>query len=153
MSDDTKITLRIWSPESAKDAMTKVWESVKAWVRDGHRIILEIRQETRSDVQNRFLHALINDVSRQSKWMGQTRTPAEWKVLFVSGHAQATNLGAEMVPGLEGEFVNLRESTAKMSRARCASLCEYILAFCSANGVRLVESEQWRHYHEVGQPA
>jgi hypothetical protein len=45
-----------------------------------------------------------------------------------------------MVPGLEGEFVNLRESTALMSKARAASLIEYALAFCAMHGVG-VEAE------------
>ncbi len=153
MSDDTKITMRIWSLERAREALTSAWSTIKTWIAGGCNIILEVRQETRSDVQNNFLHALIRDVSKQSTWMGKRRTPEEWKVLFVSGHAMATKQGAEVVPGLEGEFVNIRESTARMSRARCASLCEYILAYCAANDVVLAESEQWRHYQELGQPA
>ena len=34
-----------------------------------------------------------------------------------------------IVPGLEGEFVNLRESTAAMSKSRGSSLIEYTMAF------------------------
>ena len=41
-----------------------------------------------------------------------------------------------MVPGLEGEFVNLRESTALMSKARGSSLIEYSRAFCDAYNVK-----------------
>lgn len=46
-----------------------------------------------------------------------------------------------MVPGLENEFVNLRESTALMSVRRSASLITYTLAFCDMHGVRLSELE------------
>ena len=49
----------------------------------------------------------------------------------------ATGDSAEMVPGLEGEFVNLRESTALMSIKRGASLIEYSTAFAITNGVEL----------------
>ena len=35
------------------------------------------------------------------------------------------------VPGLEGEFINIRESTAAMSKARGASLIEYAQAFAA----------------------
>jgi hypothetical protein len=55
-------------------------------------------------------------------------------VLLVSGHAVATKLGAEIIPGLEGEFVNIRESTARMTKARSSSLIEYALAWCADNG-------------------
>ena len=61
--------------------------------------------------------------------MGKRRTADEWKVLLVSGHSVATKRGAEIVPGLEGEFVNLRESTASMDKARGSSLIEYTMAF------------------------
>jgi hypothetical protein len=54
---------------------------------------------------------------------------AEWKLLLISGHSVATKQGAEMVPGLEGEFLNLRESTAAMSKTRIGSLIEYAEAF------------------------
>lgn len=42
-----------------------------------------------------------------------------------------------MVPGLEGEWCNLRESTAQMSIKRMASLIEYALAYCAQNEIRL----------------
>jgi hypothetical protein len=60
----------------------------------------------------------------------------EWKVLLVSGHGVATGQEAEVVTGLEGELVNLRESTAQMSGRRCASLIEYAHAFGADLGVR-----------------
>jgi hypothetical protein len=37
--------------------------------------------------------------------------------------------------------VNIRESTALMSRARSASLIEYAMAFCVDNGIELSERE------------
>lgn len=114
----------------------------------GHRLVLEIRPETRSDRQNRLLHALFSDVSRQVEWMGKKRTPAEWKVIFVSGHSVATKSGAEIVPGLEGEFCNIRESTAHMTKARLSSLLEYVMAWCVANDVELRESAQWMEPRE-----
>lgn len=63
------------------------------------------------------------------EWAGKRRTAEQWKVLLVSGHAVATKHGAEMVPGIEGEFCNLRESTARMSKSRLSSLIEYAEAF------------------------
>ena len=53
----------------------------------------------------------------------------------------ATKEGAEIVPGIEGEFVNIRESTAAMSKGRGASLIEYALAFAANNGVEIVYAE------------
>lgn len=147
MSD--AIHYRLHSPKQAHDVMVKAWDWTKARLAMGSkRLVLEIRHETRSTRQNRLLHALFSDVSKQAEWMGKPRTPAEWKLIFVSGHSVATKQGAEVVPGLEGEFLNLRESTAKMSKARMASLLEYVLAWCANNGIEFNESAEWMAEHE-----
>lgn len=88
--------------------------------------------------QNAKFHAIVGDIAKSGlEWAGKKRDEAQWKVLLVSGHAAATKEGSEMVPGIEGEFVNIRESTALMSKKRSASLIEYALAFCALHGVRL----------------
>lgn len=98
---------------------------------------VEIKPRTRSTDQNAKLHAIFANVARQAKWGGRTLTADQWKVLFISGHAMATKQGAYMVPGLESEFVNIRESSAAMSIARMNSLLEYVLAWCANNDVEV----------------
>lgn len=95
--------------------------------------VVHFRPPRRSADQNAKFHALCSDLAASgAKWFGKPRTPAQWKVLLVSGHAMATREGAEMVPGIEGEFVNIRESTAAMTQARGSSLIEYTLAFIAS---------------------
>lgn len=97
---------------------------------------VEIKEPTRNGDQNAKFHALCTDIARSGvEWMGKPRKADEWKVLLVSGHAVATKQGAEMVPGLEGEFVNIRESTARMSVKHASSLIEYTVAWMAAHGV------------------
>lgn len=104
----------------------------------GYRV--EIREPTRTMEQNAKFHAICSDLAKSKmEWAGKRRTVAQWKALLVSGHAVATNEGAEVVPGLEGEFINIRESTATMSVKRGSSLIEYSIAFCVGNGVKLQE--------------
>lgn len=102
---------------------------------DGY--ICTITEPKRNLEQSAKFHALCNDISKQVPFAGSMRTPEQWKILLVSGHAAATKQGSEMVPGLEGEFVNLRESTAAMGKARMSSLIEYALAYCADKGVKL----------------
>jgi NinB protein len=60
-------------------------------------------------------------------------------VLLVSGHAIATGHEADIVPGIENELVNLRESTANMSIKRLSSLIEYIQAFMAEHDIPIQE--------------
>lgn len=105
--------------------------------------VVKIAEETRTEEQNRLLHPLLTDISKQCEWMGKKRSMLQWKVIMVSGHAIATGEPAEMVIGIEGEVVNLRESTAGMSKKRFSSLLEYVLAWGAMNGVKFSEPERW----------
>ena len=108
---------------------------------EGYRVTIE--PPKRTDGQNERFHAIVGDIAKAGiQWAGKRRTAAEWKVLLVSGHATATKEGSEMVPGLEGEFVNIRESTALMSIRRGSSLIEYATAFALTNGVTLHDPAQ-----------
>lgn len=141
---DNRLVLRLYSAQQGHQAIQQAWAHAKGYLMaSGAPMVLEVRPETRSDRQNRLLHALFGDVSNQSEWMGKKRTPAEWKLLFVSGHAVATKQGADLVPGLEGEFLNLRESTARMGKARMASLLDYVMSWAVEHGVELREARQW----------
>lgn len=104
---------------------------------DGY--ICEIKPRTRSLDQNAMLHAMFADVAAQAKFHGKQRTPDQWKVIFISAHAIATNEGGEILAGLEGEFVNIRESSARMTVRRMNSLIEYMLSWGAENGIRWSE--------------
>ncbi len=60
-------------------------------------------------------------------------------MLLISGHAVATKQEAEVVPGLEGEYVNIRESSAEMSVKRMSSLIDYTIAWATGQGVRFTD--------------
>ena len=85
-----------------------------------------VAEPARNLEQSARFHAMCRDVSASGpEWAGKKRSAAQWKVLLISGHSVLTGEGAEMVPGLEGEFVNIRESSALMSVRRSSSLIDY----------------------------
>lgn len=100
---------------------------------------VRITPPTRSLEQSAKLHAICGDLARQLPYSGKKRTLEQWKQLLCSGHSIATQENAEIVPGLEAEWLNLRESTASMSVSRMSSLIEYALAYCAMNNVKTNE--------------
>lgn len=118
---------------------------------DGYSIA--ISEPKRSNDQNAKFHAMLTDLSRSPvKWAGKRRSVEEWKALIISGHSVATLSRGEVIPGLEGEFVAIRESSANMTVRRAASLIEYLLAFCVTNGVELFETERCGFLSERTEP-
>ncbi|HEY3987428.1 recombination protein NinB [Cedecea sp.] len=102
-------------------------------------VTIRISDYKRNLDQNAKFHAMLGDIAAQVQWCGKKLKPEQWKVLLISGHAVATKQGAEVVPGIEGEYVNIRESSAEMSIKRMASLIEYTTAWSVGQGVKFTE--------------
>lgn len=136
-----KWTVTLRDAQQAHTQMVGLWYALKGELHAGHAMTVTAEPEKRSLDANAKFHALCEKAAQHLQWAGKRRTRDEWKVLFVSGHSVATKQGADIVPGLEGEFVNIRESTARMSRARSASLIDYTIAFLASHGVEVDEPE------------
>ncbi|MFZ7202390.1 recombination protein NinB [Avibacterium avium] len=80
--------------------------------------VVEIKPLTRTLAQNAKLHAMLGDIAKQCEFQGKKRDIETWKMIMVSAHKIATGGQAEMAIGLEGEVLNLRESTAQMGVKR-----------------------------------
>ena len=99
---------------------------------DGYQI--RISEPKRNLEQSARFHAICADLAKNgNKWAGKPRNAEEWKVLLISGHTVATKGEVEIRPGLENEFVNIRESTAHMKKPRMTSLIEYAEAFSATH--------------------
>jgi hypothetical protein len=98
--------------------------------------VIKAGPPTRSLEQNAKLHAMFGELAKKARYMERELTLNQWKTLMISGHAMATGLGADVIPGIEGEFVNIRESSAQMSVARMTSLIEYVHAWAAENNVQ-----------------
>lgn len=94
-----------------------------------------IGEQSRSAEANARLHAMISDVAAQIEYMGKRRSVEFWKGLFVSGWEIATGQKPEIIPGIEGEFINIRQSTTNLSGRKIADLMQYIEAHGVSNGV------------------
>ena len=97
-------------------------------VPDGWHV--RITPPTRSLDQNARLWAQLSDVSRQVDWHGRKLSSEEWKHVF-----SASLKSQDVVPGLDGGFVVMAQSTSKMSKKELSDLMELIAAFGAQHGV------------------
>lgn len=137
MSD--RLTLAMWEPVRAYQAMKAAWAHAKPLLMAGHRLVVEVRPERRSDAQNRRLWAMLRDISSQVDWYGQKLTDEEWKDVFTASLKRT-----KVVPGLDGGFVVCGQSTSKMTKAEMAELQELMEAFGAEKGVRFAAPEEWQ---------
>ncbi|MCT8565518.1 recombination protein NinB [Glaesserella parasuis] len=125
-------------------------EFVKALPIDEKKpLVIDVKPITRNLEQNAKFHAMCGDIARQVQFNGEWLPPETWKVILISAHAEATKEGSCLVTGLEGELVNIRESTAQMSVKRMASLIEYVTAWGVSNGVHF--NDRWNFFGGGGE--
>lgn len=97
---------------------------------------VKVTEATRSLEQNAKMHAMFGELEAKARYLGRKLSLNQWKTLMISGHAVAVGIGADVIPGIEGEFVNVRESSAQMTVARMTSLIEYVHAWAAENNVQ-----------------
>lgn len=92
---------------------------------------ITIQEDTRSLAQNRMLWACLHDVSQQVVWYGRKMDAESWKHVFSAALKQQ-----ETVPGINGGFVVLGQSTSKMRVSEMRDLITIIHAFGAEHNVR-----------------
>jgi hypothetical protein len=125
-----RLTLRLWEPVSAYASVRDAWGWIKSMLMAGHRLVLEVRPETRSDAQNRLLHSRLNDIAKHLEWCGCKRDTDTWKRLLTAAWLRARGEHVEILPALDGHGVDVVfRPTSKLTRAECAELSEFIAAW------------------------
>lgn len=124
------MTIPLHNPQQGYQAVQTIWQHAKALLVAGHRLVIEIKPEKRSDPQNRRLWAMLTDISKQVDWYGQKLAPEDWKHVFSASLSQQ-----RAVPGIGGGFVVLGQSTSKMSKAEMSDLQTLIEAFGAERNV------------------
>lgn len=132
-----KLTMPMWNEQQGHQVVQTVWRQAKAHLNAGRRMVLELRDEKRSDPQNRRMWAMLGDISKQVDWYGQRLSAEDWK------HVLSASLTKQRVaPGIDGGFVVLGLSTSKMTKAEMSELQELMEAFGADKGVKFSTTDQ-----------
>jgi len=97
-----------------------------------------MKDEGRTDPQNRRMWAMLRDISRQVEWYGQMLKDEDWKHIFSASVQQQ-----RAVPGLDGGFVVLGVSTSKQSKKWFNDMFAVMEAFAAEKGVKFTTADHW----------
>lgn len=131
-------TFTLINAQQGHTAMQSAWAQAKALLMAGHRLRLTVKPETRSTAQNARMWAMLEDVSRQVEWYGRKLSKEDWKHVF-----SASLKKQDAVPGIDGGFVVLGQSTSKMTIPEMSDLMALMEAFGAEHGVRFTAPEHW----------
>lgn len=127
------------NPVQATQAWQALYQNeVKPLTMAGHRLRLSVKRETRSTAQNARMWAMLEDVARQVEWHGRKLSKEDWKHVFSAGLKRQ-----DAVPGIDGGFVVLGQSTSKMTVGEMGDLMTLMEVFGAEQGVRFTAPASW----------
>ena len=108
--------------------------------------MVSIGRKKRSLDQNAKLWVLLTEVSRQVDWYGEKLKPEDWKHVFTAALTKQ-----KAVPGIDGSFVVLGQSTSQMNKHQFSELIEVIYAFGANQGMTWSEPalQVYEQYREA----
>lgn len=74
---------------------------------------------------------MLSDISEQVEWHGQKLTAEEWKHVFTASLKKQ-----KVVPGIDGEFVVVGQSTSKMTKSEMTDLQTLMEMFGANHSVK-----------------
>lgn len=129
------LNLHLTNRQQAWSEMTtKLHPYLKEKLQADKRLILTVREETRSLEQNAKLWAMLGEIAEQVEWYGQKLSPEDWKHILTASLKKQ-----RAVPGIDGGFVVLGQSTSKMSVAEMSELIELMHAFGAQQNVKFTD--------------
>lgn len=126
------LNLHLTNRQQAWSEMTtKLHPYLKEKLQADKRLILTVREETRSLEQNAKLWVMLGEIAEQVEWYGQKLSPEDWKHILTASLKKQ-----RAVPGIDGGFVVLGQSTSKMSVSEMSELIELMHAFGAQQNVK-----------------
>lgn len=136
------IQIRCINAQQAHSDLTGVvWPAIKGRLLAGGRpLTVEVKEEKRSDAENRLLHALLGHISKTQEWAGKKRDIETWKRLLTAAWCRAIGEQVELLPALDGHGVDIVfRRTSQLTRKECADLIEFIFAWAAEHGIEFPE--------------
>lgn len=139
------LTILLKTPEQGHTAILSAWRQIKGWLREGKRLVLEIRPECREERHSRHFHGQIRQISQQLG--GDLANVEDAKRILISAFRLDTLRDAQfcdewarfgearMGRGLRGEVVVLGTQTKNFTDKLAKGFVEWLYAFGAEAGV------------------
>jgi len=96
---------------------------------------------TRSDLQNKLMHSIINQIAKQSQLHGSRWSTESWKRYLIDQWAHESGEMksiSKVMPSIDGErVVQLGHQSRRFTKEQAISFTEWLLYWANTNGVTI----------------
>lgn len=120
--------------------MIRIWAESKELLTSNKKLVIEVKEETRSNEQNALIHALIARIAKQAEHAGSKWDAESWKRLLLDQWAKDSNRDrGALVTSLSGDgIIQLGLQSRRLSKSECVEFVEFIYAWAAQSGIDLV---------------
>ena len=133
-----RMTVTMYNAQQGHTQLLAVWMLAKAMLIAGHRMVLSLAPETRTQAQNRLMWPLLTCFAKQLQW------PINGKMTTIDADDFKDILSAafkgetvRLAMGLNGGVVLLGQRTSKFTKPQFAEWIEFLYATAADRGVTL----------------
>ena len=137
-----RLSMQLWEPQQAHQALGHAWaECIKPMLMAGHRLVLEVKPESKTREQEKLYHALIGEAAKQSQHLGSKWQEEDWKRLLLDKFARDTGrTHGRIIPNLDATgVVEVGVLSRKFSKADASEFVEWLYAWCAENGIETID--------------
>jgi hypothetical protein len=136
------VTAMLIDAQQAHKRLQALWREAKPWLLAGHRLVITIKPEGRTSGQNAALHAWIGEIAANCTLGGQQHDAEVWKRALVAAWTRERGEPVLIIPAIDGQGVDLvPKRTSALTKAECAELLEYVVAYATQQGIGVEEPE------------
>jgi hypothetical protein len=134
------VKFELTSESQAKALMTGLWPKVLKALQT-KQLTLEIKDASKSRVQEEKYHAMIGEVAKQASHMGSKWDAESWKRLLVDQFCKDSGIKTGVViPNLSGDgIVQLGMQTRKFTKEQASEFVEWLHAWGAQHGITYSE--------------
>ena len=127
----------LYNYQQAHQTILDLMPRIKSRLEGGHKLTLEITEESRSLDQNAMFHALIQQIAKQAQHFGSQWDTESFKRFLIDQWAHETGReSGKVVPSLDGQrLVQLGLQSRKFTKAEASEFTEWVLAWGANNGI------------------
>ena len=132
-----KETFVLHSDSQAK-ALLEILSKRKEAVKLGKPLKVTVTEEDkRTDAQNRMMHSMFGDLSKQVKWHGVSFSVLTWKRLCMASWLRSVEEKPQLIPALDGNgFDIVYERTSELGVKKGIEFIEWVSFFGDSEGVK-----------------
>ena len=133
--------IELHNRQQATQVMRERWSDITDQLQAGKKLVVEVREWTKSREQEKHYHAIIHRIAREAVHLGAKWSTQDWKRFLVDQFSRENpkeGANSRIVQSLDGSgIVQLGEQTSEFTITRASEFISWLEAWATEKGIEI----------------